>query len=130
MKIGFTGTQIGMSQHQKEQFVLKLEELGVTEFHHGDCIGADAEAHDIVRLFFPEVWIVGHLPESDRKRAFKKCDEYKEPLPYLVRDRNIVDETDFLIGTPKHDDEILRSGTWTTIRYSRKIDKPRRILER
>ena len=130
MKVGFTGTQIGMSQHQKEQFVLKLYELNPKEFHHGDCIGADAEAHDIVREFFPDTKIVGHLPQSNNKRAFKKCDEYRDPLPYLVRDRNIVDETDFLIGTPKHDEEILRSGTWTTIRYSRKIDKPRRILER
>ena len=130
MKVGFTGTQLGMSQHQKEQFVLKLYELNPTQFHHGDCIGADAEAHDIVREFFPNVWIVGHLPQSDGKRAFKKCDEYRDPLPYLVRDHNIVDETDFLIGTPKQDEEVLRSGTWATIRYSRKKNKPRRILER
>lgn len=130
MKVGFTGTQKGMSQHQKEQFVLKLMEMNMTQFHHGDCIGADSEAHDIVREFFPDVWIVGHIPDKDNKRAFKKCDEYRDPLPYLVRDRKIVDETDFLIGSPKSDEEVLRSGTWTTIRYSRKIDKPRRILER
>ena len=130
MKIGFTGTQLGMSQHQKEQFVLKLMSLGVTEFHHGDCIGADAEAHDIVREFFPEVIIVGHIPQSNGKRAFKKCDNYKDPLPYLVRDRIIVDETDMLIGCPKTDDEILRSGTWATIRYSRKLNKPQEILKR
>lgn len=130
MKIGFTGTQIGMSQHQKEQFVLKLMDLDITEFHHGDCIGADAEAHDIVREFFPEVIIVGHLPQSNGKRAFKKCDNYRDPLPYLVRDRIIVDETDILIGCPKTDDEVLRSGTWATIRYSRKLNKPREILKR
>jgi hypothetical protein len=130
MKVGFTGTQIGMSKNQKEQFVLKLYELAPTEFHHGDCVGADAEAHDIVREFFPNVKIVGHLPQSDKKRAFKKCDEYRDPLPYLVRDRKIVEETEFLIGSPKSDEEVIRSGTWTTIRYSRKSNKPRRILER
>jgi hypothetical protein len=130
MKIGFTGTQLGMSQHQKEQFVLKLDELGVTEFHHGDCIGADGEAHDIVRLFFPKVWIVGHLPLSNGKRAFKKCDAYRDPLPYLVRDHKIVDETEFLIGSPKSDAEILRSGTWATIRYARKKGDFLHILQR
>lgn len=130
MKIGFTGTQIGMSQSQKEQFVLQLYELNPTEFHHGDCIGADAEAHDIVREFFPDVKIVGHIPKSNGKRAFRKCDEYRDPLPYLERDRKIVDETEFLFGAPKTDDEILRSGTWATIRYSKKIAKPRKILER
>lgn len=130
MKIGFTGTQLGMSQHQKEQFVLKCEELGITEFHHGDCIGADAEAHDIVREFFPNVWIVGHLPKYKNKQVFRKCDEYRAPLDYLVRDKNIVSETEFLIGAPKSDDEELRSGTWTTIRYSRKANKPQEILKR
>lgn len=130
MKIGFTGTQLGMSQQQKEQFVLKCEELGITEFHHGDCIGADAEAHDIVREFFPNVWIVGHLPKYKNKQAFRKCDEYRDPLDYLVRDKNIVSETEFLIGAPKTDDEELRSGTWTTIRYSRKANKPREVLKR
>jgi hypothetical protein len=52
MKIGFTGTRKGMSQHQKEQFVLKMFELDPSEFRHGDCEGADAEAHDIIREFF------------------------------------------------------------------------------
>jgi hypothetical protein len=130
MKIGFTGTQIGMSLHQKEQFVLGMLDLNPTEFHHGDCIGADAEAHDIVREFFPDVKIVAHPPEFSGKRAFKKCDEYRMPLPYLVRNHIIVDETDFLFGSPKDDIEELRSGTWATIRYSRKLNKQQRILTR
>lgn len=130
MKVGFTGTQLGMSQQQKEQFVLLLQDMGMTEFHHGDCIGADAEAHDIVREFFPDVKIVGHLPKYKNKQAFKICNEYRDPLDYLVRDRNIVNETEFLFSAPKTDEEELRSGTWTTIRHSRKMGKARKILER
>lgn len=130
MKVGFTGSQAGMSQHQKEQFVLALCELNPTEFHHGDCKGADADAHDIVREFFPEARIVGHLPLSNAKRAFKSCDEYRDPLPYLERDHNIVEETEFLIGAPKQDIEVMRSGTWATIRHSRRRNKPRKVLTR
>ena len=130
MKVGFTGTREGMSQHQKEQFVIELYEIAPTEFHHGDCVGADAEAHDIVRTFFPEVKIVGHLPLSNSQRAFKECDEYKSPLPYLERDRVIVDTADFMFGAPKSDKELVRSGTWATIRYSRKLTKPLKVLKR
>lgn len=130
MKVGFTGSQIGMSQHQKEQFILELQKLELTEFHHGDCVGADGEAHDIVRAFFPEARIVGHLPLSNAKRAFKSCDEYRDPLPYLERDHNIVEETEFLIGAPKQNIEVMRSGTWATIRQSRKRNKPRKVLVR
>ncbi len=129
MKVGFTGTRQGMSQNQKEQFVLKLFELGVTEFHHGDCIGADADAHDIVREFFPEVKIIIHPPEKRYTRAFKKGD-FNHPLkPYIERDRNIVDDSEHLIGSPL-DVEVIRSGTWTTIRYARKIGRIHTVLER
>jgi len=130
VKVGFTGTQLGMSQHQKEQFVLKLFELNPTEFHHGDCIGADAEAHDIVREFFPDVKIHIHPPVYSNKRAFKTGDIIYKEDHYLNRDRRIVEFTECLIGSPKADIEELRSGTWTTIRHARKIGKPHTILER
>lgn len=130
MKIGFSGTRMGMSQHQKEQFVLKIQELGITEFHHGDCEGADSEAHDIVREFFPDVIIVGHLPLSSYLQAFKKCDKVESPLDYLKRDKKIVDDTVFLIAAPLSDIETKRSGTWYTIRYARQINRPHYILER
>jgi hypothetical protein len=130
MRIGFTGTQEGMSQHQKEQFVLKMLELQPTEFHHGDCIGADADAHDIVREFFPNVKIVVYPPILTKKRAFKQGDEFKEPESYITRDYKIVDAVEFLIGTPKSNQEVIRSGTWTTIRYARRTNKSHIVLER
>jgi hypothetical protein len=130
MKIGFTGTQGGMSQHQKEQFVLKMLAMGPTEFHHGDCVGADFEAHELVREFLPIVRIVGHIPEYNGKRAFAKCDELREPLPYLVRNHNIVDAVDFMFAAPKANAEEMRSGTWATVRYARKTGKNLVVLER
>ena len=130
MKIGFTGTQDGMSQHQKEQFVLIMQELLPIEFHHGDCIGADAEAHDIVREFFPDVKITIHPPLNKNKRAFRVGDVQKDLLSYLDRNKMIVDETNLLIATPKGNKEVLRSGTWSTVRYARKKEKFLIILER
>lgn len=130
MKIGFTGTREGMSPTQKEQFVLECERLGISEFHHGDCEGADAEAHDIVREFFPHVWIEVYPPKSTYRQAFRKGDFHHEPEAYLTRDHKIVNNTDYLIGSPKSDNEILRSGTWATIRHARKTNKSNTILKR
>lgn len=130
MKVGFTGTRKGMSMNQKEQFVLLLLELSPTEFHHGDCEGADAEAHDIVREFFPTCKIVVHPPASNYLRAYKSGDELRQPLGYIPRDENIVNETEYLAGAPLHNVRQKGSGTWYTINYAVKKNRNHKVLER
>jgi len=130
MKIGFTGTRHGMNMAQKEALVLYLSSVKFIEFHHGDCIGADEEAHDIVREFFPDVKIVIHPPVKNDLRALKEADEIKGEFNYLERDRNIVESTELLIGAPSSNTEERRSGTWYTIRHARKLRKDYLILER
>lgn len=130
MRVGITGTREGMSQAQKERFVLRLYELQPTQFHHGDCLGADAEGHDIVREFFPNVEIHVHPPISDYMRAFRRGDIIYEPDHYIPRDRRIVDMTEFMFGAPLTDTEIVRSGTWTTIRYAKKVGRNYEVLKR
>ncbi len=130
MKVGFTGTREGMSQPQKEALVLQLYELNPSEFHHGDCVGADEEAHRIVREFFPSCQIHVYPPLSEWKRAFTKGDVIYEPEMYLERDRNIVRNTELLIGAPLTKNEILRSGTWTTIRFGKGLGRRVIILDR
>ena len=44
--IGFTGTRQGMTAEQKSA-LRNLLDGGAGDFHHGDCIGADSEAHGI-----------------------------------------------------------------------------------
>lgn len=121
MKIGFTGTQHGMTPDQKHTVVNLLSRRD-GEFHHGDCIGADADAHDIAENL--PYWIVSHPPINDAKRAHKKAHEFREPKDYLARNRDIVDETERLLATPREFEEELRSGTWATIRYARTRGRP------
>lgn len=121
MKIGFTGTQRGMTGDQKHTVVNLLSRRD-GEFHHGDCVGSDAEAHDIANNM--PYWLVSHPPVDETKRAFKHANEYREPRPYLVRNKAIVAETERLIATPGEFKEELRSGTWSTIRHARRLRRP------
>jgi hypothetical protein len=129
--IGFTGTKDGMSDLQKSQLLRLLtgmKENGYIEFHHGDCIGADAEAHDIARQLGYR--IVKHPPTLTGYQAFKQADESRLTYPYLERNRHIVQSTGFLIAAPKSDGETIRSGTWMTVRFARSIGRQIVLLKR
>lgn len=122
VQVGFTGSQKGMTPAQRVRLYALLGELGTTDLHHGDCIGADHQAHllagvqDVIRLHV-------HPPKVKAKRAF--CFGYAmyDPKDYLVRNRHIVDATEVLIAAPAEMTEQMRGGTWMTVRYARKQGK-------
>jgi hypothetical protein len=126
MKIGFTGTRSGMTLRQRITLNEMILPNFTGEFHHGDCNGADREAHTVAsRRGFR---IVTHPPTNDKLRAFCVANEVRDPLPYIERNQVIVDETELLIACPGGADEELRSGTWATIRYARKLKRPTVIV--
>jgi len=125
MVLGFTGTQLGMSVAQKETIISLLEKYPVDEIHHGDCIGADADMHTIaVCLNIP---VVIHPPEKPDKRAFCIAATERIPLPYLERNEHIIRESISMLAAPSGP-EVLRSGTWSTIRRAIKKNKPVTIV--
>ena len=121
--IGFTGTQQGMTPEQKEavDFLVGHFNFIISEVHHGDCSGADAQFHEIARLH--NYHVVLHPPIKPDKRAFCKADEEFPKKDYLVRNKDIVDNSDVLIAAPKSKTEEVRCGTWSTIRYARRMKK-------
>jgi hypothetical protein len=127
--IGFTGTQKGMTDAQKRTVGMVLSGMfaSLQEAHHGMCIGADHDFHDIVRHIIKEsdkqVKIVGHPPKNKSKFVKDDVDVLMEDKEYLDRNHDIVDSADMLIATPDGDTEKLRSGTWATIRYAKKQGK-------
>ena len=94
--------------------------------HHGDCLGADALAHQVaVDLDWD---IIIHPPTKDAQRAFCSRDgEWVAVLlakPYMVRNRMIVNDSSELLAMPSDPTTpVLRSGTWATIRYARKCNR-------
>jgi hypothetical protein len=121
-RFGFTGTSSGMTMAQK--YALKNFLAGASgEFHHGDCVGADAEAHGIAIEcgYCPFV----HPPTNYAKRAWMEVPRHcmRPERPYLERNRDIVRETIALIAAPAEFEEQPRGGTWYTVRYARKLGK-------
>jgi predicted Rossmann fold nucleotide-binding protein DprA/Smf involved in DNA uptake len=43
------------------------------------------------------------------------------PRSFLERNHDIVDASEVLVAIPKETEEVLRSGTWATIRYAHKL---------
>jgi hypothetical protein len=128
VKIGFSGTQAGMTEEQKSGLSFLLGAMHFDEFHHGMCKGADEEAHDIVRLIRPSVKIIGHPPTNKLKMAKLIVDTRRKPYQYLLRNSNIVHATRQLIVCPRTNEITLRSGTCATFRYAKKAGKPISII--
>ena len=128
MVVGFTGSRYGMTLGQRGAFADLLRRLGVTELHHGDCVGADKQAHDVAR-FVGGIWIVAHPPVKERLRAFCDADEVREPKDYLARDRDVVDESERLIVAPRTVWVPKGSGTWYTHDYAKSRGKLVAVLE-
>lgn len=137
MNIGFTGTRDGMSEAQYRWTKRIFHQcLTMTEntLHHGCCVGADSQAHTIACLIRSDgmipIAIIGHPPTYTKWRAhLQGIDCERKPKLYLERNHNIVDECDLLIACPKGP-EILKSGTWATVRYARRSGKPITIIWR
>ena len=147
MIIGFTGTQRGMTQFQREELfkILKLKEC--SEFVFGDCIGADEQSAIVAINAGVTVFSI-HPPDNPVKRAWcfdpeKKMKWNRIITPFISpatapdnikvrwypldsyqnRNRHIVDQTQLLIATPKEFTHEIRSGTWSTVRYAWKLKK-------
>ena len=93
--------------------------MEITEFHHGDCVGADASVHELIRSQFPDIKIVIHPPVDSKNRAFCEGDVILDKMDYMKRNRDIVDSCDVLFALPPESSNF-RSGTLATIRYSEK----------
>ena len=132
MILGFTGTSRGMTHQQiitvvtllkRFSLIFQLTPLTIFEIHHGDCAGSDYQVHKLAMDM--SAHIVLHPPSAAYKRAFcNHADETRLERPYLERNKDIVNEgKDGLIACPSGFREVIRSGTWSTVRYARKLNR-------
>jgi|SRR6266498_1495557 len=126
--VGVTGTHHGTTVAQKTMLRIIIPFLYPDEFHHGDCEGADADFHDIVRECLKTSFIIVHPPTDPKRRAYKQGDIIKPPKPFLGRDDDIIKASDLMFALSYEFKEQLRSGTWATVRHTRNFKKPLIII--
>lgn len=119
VKIGFSGSRQGMSATQKDiLFNLLKDKAG--EFHHGNCIGADSEAHDMATVLNYKVCIHDPLNQGSNW-AGKRGALHYPPMPYKVRNKNIVEKTAVLFACPLAFDG--KGGTWNAIEWAKRLKR-------
>lgn len=125
MKIfGFTGTREGMNEDQAAYLTALVrgyhaDGLGIGTVHHGDCIGADAYFHEVVRAVDPAIKIESHPCDLVKFRAYCAADVVHRPKRPLVRNLDIIKGVDYVIATPRELKPVFCSGTWYTIKRVR-----------
>lgn len=129
--VGFTGTRhkVNIPQLYGMRLIFNYVDLmwhwhsSPIEFHHGDCINADVLGAREAKL--RNFFVVAHPPLNEVYRAFSEDNDIcKEPKEYIDRNHDIVDSSRMLIAVPGTMHEVLRSGTWATVRYARKLERP------
>lgn len=134
LKIGFTGTRVGLRPDQVEKIISLLDRYSAQNtgivVSHGDCVGADTDFHRVCveyRKNNPCVFIQIHIypPIDPKLRQFNVGDRVFEPDEYLKRNLAILRNSDVLIACVKSVSvEEHRSGTWSTIRQAKKRKIP------
>lgn len=136
MTVGFTGTRSGMSDKQKKEVIDYLCDIAdfnsIDAVLHGGCIGADQDFHeicggDVIREVYPG-YSAKDKDSLVYRGTFEDASIVHEPQTHFKRNRDIVDRCDILIATPYNN--VKRGGTWYTIDYAKKTDKPVIILTR
>lgn len=125
--VGFTGTQKGMTAAQLHNVEAQLRAWRGQVLYgvHGACVGADDQFDQmLVALGLPRVirpCTITHMRVPCERQGIVL--KLYDAAPPLDRNKDIVYESDIVLVTPKTMEEELRSGTWATFRYARKLKR-------
>lgn len=147
--LGFTGTRRGMTPAQRAALPGVLATLPERVLH-GGAVGAD---HEFDSFISPLYWnqttdaqrlmntFKGNIPIVVFPVGQKRHDFWFEEAPFgaireiyetvrdpLERNLTIAKTCHRLLACPAESDEVLRSGTWATVRYARAAGKPITII--
>jgi hypothetical protein len=124
MHAAVTGPRTGATRHALIAVAQTLCAYNVTVLHNGDCIGVDKAVYYLARAF--GIYVILHPPKNYKWRAFcgDHADEWREEKGFHGRDRDMVNESEFLISVPDGISEHPAGGTGWTTEYAREVNKP------
>lgn len=125
--VGVTATRQGLTTAQQERSdeLLRQWRESLLGFRHGDCVGGDADLYRLARGH--GYYVIGHPPTNNSARANLASDHTLDPLPYLERNKAIVQASAVLLACPDGPERV-RSGTWSTVRYANELTRPVAII--
>lgn len=128
IKIGFTGPRDGMFSPQDAAVVHLIETWtrilppALLSGLHGDCVGGDARFDAILERFGVNTFCRPCTWEKFRART--RAEVIAEPVAPMVRNRAIVADVAVMIACPPTERKVPHSGTWATIGFTRRVEKP------
>lgn len=130
MKLGFTGTRKGMTDDQLDTLYawLMFCKDEVEEVHFGLCRGSDAQFYHMLLAVKPDAYIVGHPCDLIDQQVILPCDELRPVEASIRRNHDIVDEVDTMLATPETFKNVLRSGTYSCLRYAAAVNRDLNIV--
>ena len=132
LHIGFSGTRYGMTLLQRRAvyrvFRWYRDNRSAITVHHGSCVGADAEAHDIARMLGLAVALHPGYSDAERMASFAaECamlpgERVWREQHYLKRNQVIAACVGVLVAAP-HGERSSR-GTNHAISCAVKLERP------
>lgn len=124
---GFTGTRKGMTHAQHTWIERWMRDGHPGVARHGGAYGADTQFHAIWKDTARNPSKVFVYPADDKRRKLFLNQPrvfVEQVMDPLVRNEIIVDKDAFILAAPHTQHEIIRSGTWHTIRCAIRNEKP------
>lgn len=94
-------------------------------FHHGGGAGSEERAALLARVKGLKVTAHPTTNVNHRSRRLSLTSHIiMPPVDNALKNRNIVNISDLMIAAPYEEREVMRAGTWSTVRYTRLLAKP------
>lgn len=135
-RYAFTGVARALSPEEVERVREAVRALtDGSVFVTGGAVGVDSLVAAAAAEFFPEARHLVIAPAAPWSERVPEGAELRyaaagrtDPDSYMLRNDALVAEADVLIAFPEGAREVLRSGTWATVRRARKAGRPVRIF--